>query len=106
MDQSELAACQAVPSACREVGYAPAEPRSDPDCRKSDESDHRHRRSPDQWLHFIGSGHNRGLCDVPCGYGDTGLQVSGLNFAATGCWQVSGTVGDKALTFVVNVAAS
>jgi len=24
--------------------------------------------------------------DVPGGYGDTGFQVSGLNFAATGCW--------------------
>ena len=43
--------------------------------------------------------------DVPTGYGDTGFQVSGLNFAAMGCWQVSGTVGGKTLTFVVNVDA-
>ena len=43
--------------------------------------------------------------DVPGGYGDTGFQVSGLNFPAPGCWQVSGTVGGKTLTFVVNVAA-
>ena len=43
--------------------------------------------------------------DVPSGYGDTGFQVSGLNFPAPGCWQVSGTVGGTTLTFVVNVAA-
>ena len=43
--------------------------------------------------------------DVPGGYGDTGFQVSGLNFPSPGCWQVSGTVGGKALTFVVIVAA-
>ncbi len=42
--------------------------------------------------------------DVPGGYGDTGFQVSGLNFPSPGCWQVSGTVGGKRLTFVVNVA--
>jgi len=47
--------------------------------------------------------------DVPSGYGDprfdTGFQVSGLNFPAPGCWQVSGTVAGTTLTFVVNVAA-
>jgi hypothetical protein len=43
--------------------------------------------------------------DVPTGYGETGFQVSGLNFPATGCWEVSGTVAGKTLTFVVNVAA-
>ena len=43
--------------------------------------------------------------DVPGGYGDTGFQVSGLNFPTTGCWQVTGSVGGKTLTFVVNVAA-
>ena len=42
--------------------------------------------------------------DVPAGYGDTGFQVSGLNFPAAGCWEVSGRVGGKTLTFVVNVA--
>lgn len=43
--------------------------------------------------------------DVPGGYGDIGFQVSGLNFPAPGCWQVSGTVGSRTLTFVVNVVA-
>jgi hypothetical protein len=42
--------------------------------------------------------------DVPSGYGDIGFQVSGLNFAEIGCWQVSGTVGGTTLTFVMNVA--
>lgn len=44
--------------------------------------------------------------DVPGGYGDTGFQVSGLNFPSPGCWQVRGTVGGKVLTFVVNVVAT
>ena len=43
--------------------------------------------------------------DVPGGYGDIGFQVSGLNFPTAGCWQLTGTVGGKTLTFVVNVAA-
>jgi hypothetical protein len=43
--------------------------------------------------------------NVPDPYGDTGFQASSLNFSSPGCWQVSGTVGGKALTFVVNVAA-
>jgi hypothetical protein len=43
--------------------------------------------------------------DVPGGYGETGFQVSGLNFPASGCWQVTGAVDGGALTFVVNVAA-
>jgi len=42
--------------------------------------------------------------DVPTGYGDVGLQVSGLSFASTGCWQVTGTIAGKTLAFVVNVA--
>ncbi len=42
--------------------------------------------------------------DVPGGYGDTGLQVSGLNFPSPGCWQVSGTVDGKTVAFVVIVA--
>ncbi|HEY8757816.1 MAG TPA: hypothetical protein VIN74_04905 [Candidatus Limnocylindria bacterium] len=41
--------------------------------------------------------------DVPGGYGDTGFQVSGLNFPAPGCWQVTGTISGRAVTFVVNV---
>jgi hypothetical protein len=43
--------------------------------------------------------------DVPSGYGDIGFQVSGLNFPAPGCWQVTGAVGSKTLVFVVNVTA-
>lgn len=43
--------------------------------------------------------------DVPAGYGEVGLQVSGLVFSTPGCWQVSGTVAGKNLTFVVNVSA-
>ena len=42
--------------------------------------------------------------DVPGGYGDTGFQVSGLNFPAPGCWQVTGTISGRSVTFVVNVA--
>ncbi len=43
--------------------------------------------------------------EVPAGYGDTGFQPSGLNFPSPGCWQVSGTLGAKTVTFVVTVAA-
>jgi hypothetical protein len=43
--------------------------------------------------------------NVPGGYGEIGFQVSGLNFPAPGCWQVTGAVDGGALTFVVNVAA-
>ena len=43
--------------------------------------------------------------EVPSGYGDTGFQPSGLNFAAPGCWQVRGTVSGKTLLFVSSVAA-
>jgi hypothetical protein len=44
--------------------------------------------------------------DVPSGYGESGLQVSGLRFPSPGCWSVSGTIGGKTLTFVVNVAGT
>lgn len=40
---------------------------------------------------------------VSGGYGETGFQVSGLIFPTTGCWQVTGNVGDASLTFVVLV---
>jgi len=43
--------------------------------------------------------------DVSGGYGDTGFLASGLRFPSAGCWQVTGTVDGKTLTFVVNVAA-
>jgi hypothetical protein len=41
--------------------------------------------------------------DIPDGYGETGFQASGLIFPTTGCWQVTGRVGDVSLTFVVLV---
>ncbi len=44
--------------------------------------------------------------DVPGGYGDSGFQVSGVNFPSPGCWEVRGSVGGRTLTFVVNVAGS
>jgi hypothetical protein len=43
--------------------------------------------------------------DVPSGYGPLGFQVSGLNFGAPGCWEVTGAIAGKTLVFVVNVAA-
>lgn len=42
---------------------------------------------------------------IPDGYGAVGFQVSGLDFPATGCWEVTGRVGGKALTFVLMVSA-
>lgn len=42
--------------------------------------------------------------DVPGGYGDSGFQATGINFASPGCWEVTGAVGGKTLTFVVKVA--
>ena len=41
--------------------------------------------------------------DIPDGYGDTGFQVSALIFPSTGCWEVTGHVGDAFLTFVTEV---
>jgi LysM repeat protein len=41
--------------------------------------------------------------DIPEGYGDTGFQVSGLIFPTTGCWEVTGRVGEASLTFVTDV---
>ncbi|MBI5352432.1 MAG: hypothetical protein HZB50_07320 [Chloroflexi bacterium] len=41
--------------------------------------------------------------DIPDGYGDTGLQISALIFPTTGCWEVTGRVGDASLTFVTEV---
>lgn len=37
------------------------------------------------------------------GYGDTGLQILALIFPTTGCWEVTGRVGDASLTFVTEV---
>ena len=40
---------------------------------------------------------------IPQGYGDIGFQATGLIFPTTGCWEVTGRVGDGSLTFVVLV---
>ncbi len=41
--------------------------------------------------------------DIPDGYGVTGLQVLNLIFPTTGCWEVTGHVGNVSLTFVTEV---
>ena len=41
--------------------------------------------------------------DIPDGYGDTGFQVLGLIFPTTGCWEVTGRVGESSLTFITEV---
>lgn len=41
--------------------------------------------------------------DIPQGYGDAGIQASGLVFPTPGCWQVTGRVPGHALQFVVAV---
>jgi hypothetical protein len=38
---------------------------------------------------------------VPTGYGSSGFQASGVLFPSEGCWEVTGTVADASLTFVV-----
>jgi hypothetical protein len=43
---------------------------------------------------------------VPDGYGSTGLQSSGVWFPTEGCWEVTGTVGDRTLSFVTFVIRS
>jgi hypothetical protein len=40
------------------------------------------------------------------GYGDRGFQPSTLVFPTTGCWSVTGHLGDSALRFVVLVTKS
>jgi hypothetical protein len=40
---------------------------------------------------------------IPDGYGDSGIQASALIFPTEGCWEVTGRVGDAALTFVTRV---
>jgi hypothetical protein len=39
----------------------------------------------------------------PSGYGMTGFQAMGLSLPSTGCWKVTGSVGDAKLTFVTLV---
>ena len=40
---------------------------------------------------------------IPDGYGDLGLQVTGITFPTIGCWEVTGRLGDASLTFVIRV---
>lgn len=40
---------------------------------------------------------------IPWGYGETGLQPTGLIFPTEGCWEVTGQVGEARLTFVTLV---
>ena len=40
---------------------------------------------------------------IPEGYGNTGFQSTALIFPTEGCWEVTGEVGDKSLTFVTRV---
>jgi hypothetical protein len=42
--------------------------------------------------------------DVPCCYGPSGFQATGVTFPTTGCWQVTGHLGDETLTFNVSVS--
>jgi len=41
--------------------------------------------------------------EIPSAYGLVGFQPSGLVFPTQGCWEVTGRVGDAALTFVTIV---
>ncbi len=43
--------------------------------------------------------------DVPVGYGESGFQATSINFTSPGCWEVTGMVGGRSLTFVVNVVS-
>ncbi len=45
----------------------------------------------------------RRLSIIPDGYGEIGFQASGLVFPTPGCWEVTGRIGDKSLTFVTLV---
>lgn len=41
--------------------------------------------------------------DVPDGYGDSGLQPTGLTFPTEGCWEITGSIADELVTFRVLV---
>jgi hypothetical protein len=41
---------------------------------------------------------------IPDGYGEIGFQSTALLFPTVGCWEVTGSVGGKTLTFVTLVA--
>jgi hypothetical protein len=40
---------------------------------------------------------------IPSGYGNIGFQSTALIFPTVGCWEVTGRIGDKSLTFVIDV---
>lgn len=40
---------------------------------------------------------------MPDGYGDVGFQSTGLLFSGPGCWEVTGRIGDKSLSFITHV---
>jgi hypothetical protein len=44
--------------------------------------------------------------DASTGDGPTGFNSSGIEFPATGCWRITGTIGANNLTFVVKVERS
>lgn len=44
--------------------------------------------------------------NVPSGYGDSGFQATGVIFPTEGCWEVTGRVGESALSFVTLVLAA
>ena len=41
--------------------------------------------------------------NISDGYGDSGFEATGLIFPSGGCWEVTGHVGDRSLTFVILV---
>jgi hypothetical protein len=41
--------------------------------------------------------------EIPAGYGSVGLQPVSLIFPTPGCWEVTSSIGDASLTFVVRV---
>lgn len=40
---------------------------------------------------------------IPDGYGDGGFQPTGVSFPTPGCWQVTGSVGERFVSFVTLV---
>ncbi len=40
---------------------------------------------------------------IPKGYGESGFQATALIFPTPGCWEVTGHLGDRSLTFVTRV---
>jgi hypothetical protein len=41
--------------------------------------------------------------EIPCCYGETGFQASGIIFPSEGCYEITGRVADARLTFIVEV---